>query len=147
MLTVVCGYLRFAALASGGGGEDGGSHFPFWELFNFAILLGVLVYFGRGPLQELFADRRATIAADIESASALLEAAEARSSEWEQKFAALDREAAGLRDDARARAENERERILAEAHESAERIQRDAVASVEQELRPSLSRTRAARCR
>jgi len=120
------------ALAASGGGE---SHFPKWELFNFAILLGVIAYFGRGPLRELFATRRATIAADIEAASELLEAAEARNAEWEQKLAALDREAAELRDAARERAENDRERILAEAHEAAERIQRDAVASVEQELR------------
>jgi F-type H+-transporting ATPase subunit b len=121
------------ALAAGGG--EGGSHFPLWELVNFGILVAALAYFGRGPLRDLFANRRATIAADIEAASELLEAAEARNAEWEQKLAALDREASELREAARERAENDRERILAEAHEAAERIQRDAVASVEQELR------------
>ena len=124
--------LATPAFAAAGGG---GGALPVWELVNFGILVGALTYFGRGPLRELFAGRRATIAADIESASALLEAAEARSAEWEAKFAALDREAEALREQARTRAENERERILAEAQESAERIQRDAVASVEQELR------------
>ena len=122
-------------LAAAGGGEDGGSHFPFWELFNFAILLAVLAYFGRTPLRDLFSNRRATIAADIEAASALFEQAEARNAKWEQKLAELDREAEELRHDARRRAEHEQERILAEAHEAADRIQRDAVSSVEQELR------------
>jgi F-type H+-transporting ATPase subunit b len=122
------------ALAAGGGGE-GHSGLPIYEIVNFALLLGVLVYFGRAPMREMFLTRRETIARDIDAASALLDQAEARNAEWQRKLADLDRELEDLRATARRRAQEERERILAEASEAAERIQRDAVASVEQELR------------
>ena len=103
----------------------------------------MLGYFGRAPLREMFATRRATIAGEIEAASALLAQAEARNSEWQRKLADLDHELDEIRDAARQRAEAERELILAEANEAAERIQRDAVASVEHELRRAQSELRA----
>lgn len=123
------------ALAASGGDGESGSHLPIWEIVNFAILVGVLVYFGRGPLREMFATRRASIASDIETAASLLERAESRNAEWQRRFADLEREIEDIRGSARQRAEDERARILAEASQAAERIQRDAVASVEQELR------------
>jgi F-type H+-transporting ATPase subunit b len=128
--------MTLAALpAFGASGGDEHAAFPIWEVVNFVILVGVLVYFGRGPLQQMFSTRRSTIASEIETASSLLERAEARNSEWQRKLADLDRELDDIRATARHRAEEEREHILAEASEAAERIQRDAVASVEQELR------------
>lgn len=123
------------AFAAGGDGGEEHAGFPIWEAVNFAILVAVLVYFGRGPLRELFSTRRATIASEIEAASGLLAQAESRNAQWERKLADLDRELDEIRTTARRRAEEERERILAEASEAAERIQRDAVASVEHELR------------
>jgi len=129
--------LVVALPALGAGGEHGESESRvlLWQVVNFVILVSVLVYFGRGQLREMFASRRSTIAADIETAASLLERAEAHNSEWQRRLADLDRDIDEIRDTARRRAEDERERILAEANEAAERIQRDAVASVEQELR------------
>ena len=117
--------------------HGGGGMLPVWawELLNFAILVGVLVYFGRGPLRDLFLSRHAQISGDIESASELLAQAEQRNAEWQRRLADLDRELDEIRASARRRAEEEREHILADAADAAERIQRDAVASVEQELR------------
>jgi len=126
--------------AASGGEETAG--FPVWELANFAILVGGLALVGRGPLKEMFATRRATIANEIETAAELLAQAEARNAEWQQKLNDLDRELDEIRDTARRRAEDERERILAEANEAAQRIQRDAVASVEYELRRAQSELR-----
>jgi len=118
------------ALAAGDGGG-----LPIWDVINFAILVGALIYFGRGPMQEMFSTRRTAIASEMEAASALLDQAEARNAEWQRKLADLDRDLEDIRVTARRRAEEERERILAEASEAADRIQRDAVASVDQELR------------
>ena len=146
LLTALALLLLFSlpALASGGGEEHSAGGIPIyvWELINFAILVGVLVYFGRRPIQQMFSTRRATIARDIETASELLEQAEARNSEWQRRFADLERDLEDIRATARQRAEEERTRILAEASEAAERIQRDAVASVEQELRNAQSQLR-----
>lgn len=132
--SAVLAALALPALASGGEAH-GDAGFPIWEVVNFAILVGVLVYFGRGPLRGLFAARHAQITGDIKSASELLSQAEHRNSEWQRRLADLDRELDEIRANSRRRAEEERERILAEAADAAERIRRDAVASVEQELR------------
>jgi len=132
------------ALASGGGEEHAAGGVPtyVWELINFGLLVGVLVYVGRKPMQQMFSSRRATIARDIETASERLDQVGARNSEWQRRFADLERDLEDIRATARQRAEEERTRILAEASEAAERIQRDAVASVEQELRSAQSQLR-----
>lgn len=132
------------ALASGGEGEHGHGEaaLPTSEIVNFAILVVALVYFGRGPLREMFGARHARITGDIKSASELLSQAEHRNAEWQRRLADLDRELDDIRASARRRAEEERERILAEAADAAERIRRDAVASVEQELRRAQSALR-----
>jgi F-type H+-transporting ATPase subunit b len=130
--------VALPALAAAGAdpGEDAGhGRFLFYEILNFALLIGVLVYFARKPALEFFAGRHAQIKGDIESAAQLLEEAERRNSELQRRVAELDSDLDDIRATARQRAEEERERILAEAHEAAERIQRDAVASVDQELR------------
>ena len=105
------------ALASGGEGEHGHGEaaLPTSEIVNFAILVVALVYFGRGPLREMFGARHARITGDIKSASELLSQAEHRNAEWQRRLADLDRELDDIRASARRRAEEERERILAEA--------------------------------
>jgi F-type H+-transporting ATPase subunit b len=130
--------LLIANAASAAGGADhaeGGVPVFVWEIVNFAILVGVLVYFGRKPMQEMFASRREEITGNIDRASALLQQAELRNSEWQRRLANLDAELDSIRITARERAEEEGERILAEAADGAERIRRDAVAAVEYELR------------
>ncbi|MEE3331242.1 MAG: ATP synthase F0 subunit B [Myxococcota bacterium] len=123
------------AFAAGGGDDHGPAEFPIWEIVNFVLLAAVLVYVGRKPMQEMFASRREEIAGDIDRASALLEEAESRNAEWQKRLADLDAELESIRVTARQRAEEEGERILAEAADGAERIRRDAVAAVEHELR------------
>jgi len=129
--------LTSPALASGGAEHAEGGLLPTWgwELFNFILLVAVLVYFARKPVQEFFQARRSTIASDIDEASRLLAEAERRNTEWQRRLTDLDRELDEIRATARRRAEEERERILAEAQDAAERIRRDAVAAVDQELR------------
>lgn len=114
-----------------------------WQILNMAILLAVLVYAGRGPIRNFFADRGTRIRTDLDEAAELLSQAEARYSQWQHKLIELDDELTRLRADARQRAEQDREAILAEAQAAAERIHRDAVATVEQELRRAQAMLRA----
>ncbi len=141
-LPLVIGTARLAIAAGGGdhgeeadGAHGGGIGDFLYLAFNFALIIGVVVYFARKPVQEFFRTRRATIVGEIDAAAALLSEAERRNSEWQRKLADLDAELDGIRASERERASHERERILAEAHEAAERIQRDAAAAVDQELR------------
>ena len=68
-------------------------------------------------------------------AGELLRKAEAGYASWNRKLVELESELEEIKVVARRRAEEEREELLAEARAAAERIKRDAVAAVDQELR------------
>jgi F-type H+-transporting ATPase subunit b len=124
--------------------SEGGGLLEFaFQTGNLLLLLGVLVYFARRPLQKFFADRRSQIQGDLDEAAGLLEAAESRYAEWQRKLIDLEQEIETIRTEGRRRAEEEGEAVLAEAHAAAERIHRDAAASAAQELRRAQAELRA----
>ena len=102
---------------------------------NLILVLTVIVVLARKPIAAFFAERRTGIKSDIDGAADLLQQAETRYAEWQRKLIDLEGEMSEIRDTARRRAEDERDQILAEARDGAERIKRDAVAAVDQELR------------
>ena len=106
-----------------------------WTTVNFVILVVALIYFARKPVLEYFAARRETIRGDLDQAAALKKEAEERYAKWQRRLVDLEQELDGIRATARERAEAERDQILADARASAERIQRDAGAAIDQELR------------
>jgi F-type H+-transporting ATPase subunit b len=113
----------------------GGAREVAWQVINLAILLGVLVYFARKPIQVFFADRRRRIESDLEESARLLEMAETRYAEWQRKLVALEQETEKIRSDGLHHAEEGAARILSDAQAAAERIHSDAEAAIEQELR------------
>ena len=130
------------ALASDEGKAAGGLWDLLYPTVNFAILLAVLIYFGRKPIATFFADRRAQIQDELKRAAELRAEAEARYAKWQRRLVDLDTELEGIRSAVRERAEAERERLLADAAASAERIRADAQAAVEQELRRARAQLR-----
>jgi len=125
-----------AAQASGGAEDEGSQLSEFiWQALNLALLLGVLVYFGRKPIQNFFFERRMGIQEGLDSSARLLDEAETRLTEWQTRLAELDGEIEEIRNTTHRLAEAERERILADARASAERVRRDSAAAVEQEVR------------
>ncbi len=106
-----------------------------WPSVNLLLLIGVLVYFSRKPIQNFFATRRRAIQGELNGAADELSEAEASYNKWQQRLIGLENELDEIRATSRERAESERERILAEAHVSADRIRRDATDAVDQELR------------
>lgn len=133
-LTALFALAPSAALASTGAEEAGFWGF-FWHVLNLALLVGVIVWFGRAPVRQYFADRRYRVRENLESSARLLAEAEARLTEWQGKLAHLDTEIEEARATSRRLAEAERERILADARVRAERIRRDTTAAVDQEVR------------
>ena len=123
--------LPLRALAAGGAG---GENDLMWQAINLAIILTILVYFARKPVSEFFATRRAQIGQDLEDAASLLSEAEARNAEIQRRLVDLESQLEEIRETSHLRAEEESERILAEANKNAARIQADAAAAVEQEL-------------
>jgi F-type H+-transporting ATPase subunit b len=129
--------LVAGAAQAAGGAEDEGSQLSefIWQALNLALLLGVLVYFGRKPIQNFFFERRMGIQEGLDSSARLLDEAETRLTEWQTRLAELDGEIEEIRSTTHRLAEAERERILADARASAERVRRDSAAAVEQEVR------------
>jgi len=106
----------------------------FWQVANTLLLLAVLIYFARKPVLTYLAGRRDTIAKNLDGAAQLLAEASLRLAEWNQKAASLDQEVASIRDATRRAAEAERDRILADARVTADRIRQSASAVAEREL-------------
>ena len=134
-------FVALPALAEGG--EHGGSEEGLlWPLVNFALLVGVLVYLTRKPVQAYFADRRKAISDDLEKSAELQRQAEERHAKWQRRLVEIERELEEIRRLGRERADAEREQILADARESATRIERTARAAVDQELRRAREKLR-----
>ena len=136
VVVVIAGILAVAspALAAGGGSGPSASELM-WQAVNLALLLGVLFAVARKPITAYFAERREQIQNDIKSADKLLAESKKQFSEWQGKLVELEAEVQTIRDETRERAHDERDQIVAAAHDSAERIRADAVAAVDQELR------------
>jgi F-type H+-transporting ATPase subunit b len=106
-----------------------------WPALNLAILLAILVYFARKPLQAFFDKRRSDIAGELQSSADELATAESTYAKWQRRMIDLEGELDEIRATSRQRAEAERERIIDDARATAERIQRDATSAIELELR------------
>jgi F-type H+-transporting ATPase subunit b len=104
------------------------------EVGNLLLLLGVLVYLGRKPVQNFLSERRQRIQDNLASSERLLKEAEGRLAEWTQRAERLGDEVEELRRAGRERAEQERSKILEDARLTAERIKRDAASGVAREV-------------
>ena len=136
----VLGVLLIATAAqAAGGGDDhdssGATMEAVWQGLNLLIIVGVIVYFGRGPIGEYFATRRSGIKSDLASANELLTQAEQRNAELQRRLVDLSSEVEEIRENASRRAEEEAERIISDARATAGRIRADAQTAVDQELR------------
>ncbi|VXD15665.1 ATP synthase subunit b [Planktothrix serta PCC 8927] len=96
------------------------------NLINLAILIGVLVYFGRGFLGKILNERRSTIEEAILEAEQRQKQAEASLAEQQQKLTAAQTEAQRILAEAEERAKAVRELILAKAVEDVERMKATA---------------------
>lgn len=133
---VAAGLVLFALPAfAASGGEGPSASELMWQAVNLILLLSVLVAVGRKPMAAYFAERRAQIQDDIKNADQLLADSKKQFSEWQGKIIELEREMKTIREETRQRAQDEREQIVAAAHDSAERIKADAVVAIDQELR------------
>jgi len=114
-----------------------------WQGANLALLIGVIVYVGRGPIRDFFAGRRREIGENLDRAASLLGEAEAKVRDFERRMTRLDSEVDDIRRSTRERAEAESRRILADAEAAAARIRGDAATAVDQEVRRARASLRA----
>ena len=93
-----------------------------WPVANFIIFVGVIYYFGNGPLKEYLATRSATIRKDLVEAAELKAAANAQLATIEQKLQALPDELSALRTRGANDIVAEEKRIAAAAEADRERL-------------------------
>ncbi|MFA5908959.1 MAG: hypothetical protein WC815_09310 [Vicinamibacterales bacterium] len=93
-----------------------------WPIANFIIFVGVIYYFGNGPLKDYLATRSAAIRKDLVEAAALKAAATAQLATIEQKLQALPGELNALRTRGAEEIVAEEKRIAAAAEADRERL-------------------------
>ncbi len=111
-------------------GEGGfGLNFNILEtnLINLAIVIGLLIYFGRGFLGKMLVERRTTIAAAIQDAEKRRKDAVSALAMQQQKLAQAQAEAERIKATAEKNAEVARDAVLSQAAQDIQRL-RDAAA-------------------
>ena len=115
-------------------GGDGGFSTVIWHAINLAILIGLVVYFAKKPVQRAMKARAAAITKAIDEAQALHAEAKAMLDEYEAKIAALDTEAAAILAQYRAQGEGEKAKLIAEGEAEAARLKSEAERTVANEV-------------
>jgi len=108
------------------------------KIVNFAILIGTLIYFGRKPLADYLANRRAQVRSELVAAEAMKTSAAAQIAEMDAKLQALPAELDALK----ARGQQE---IAAEEKRIRELAETERARLLEQASREIEQRTRVAR--
>jgi F-type H+-transporting ATPase subunit b len=105
------------------------------NIINAAILFGIIVVAGKKPVVDGLKKRKERIVLGMEEAGKMKADAERQLAQYEERLKHLDSEIDRIRKDMRESAEAERQRILVEAKERRDRMERDAKLLVEQELK------------
>ncbi|HLV65763.1 MAG TPA: ATP synthase F0 subunit B [Polyangiaceae bacterium] len=104
-------------------------------LVNTAIVYFILFRIFRRPVSEGLKRRKETLLRGMDEAAKMRREAEEQLASYEQKLARIDEEVERVKQEMHAAGEAERARVLAEARERRERMERDARVLVEQELK------------
>ncbi len=126
-LMVIAIALPVMASTEGGHAASGALMTDFiWRCFNFAVTIGILVYFVRKPIKNALSGRREGIAKSLEEAEKAQLEAEAKFAEYDEKLNKAEAEIDLIAAELKREGEMEREKIIAQAKESAEKIRREA---------------------
>ena len=103
-------------------------------LFNFAVVAFLVGKYGGPAIRKMVTDRHDEVAKQLEESTRLREEAKAKLDEYSRKVASLDAEIAKLVDGIRGEAEHDKQRILADATQRAERMTKEAEQTIAAEL-------------
>jgi F-type H+-transporting ATPase subunit b len=104
-------------------------------LVNFAILAYIYYRAGKKPITDGLASRADEIAKELIEAKKIKDDAVARAKEYEERLASLEDELDKIKGEIVKTGEADRERIVREAEEKAERMRRDAQFMLDQEMK------------
>jgi F-type H+-transporting ATPase subunit b len=134
LLTILF-FVSEAFAIGGGGGEH---HFTWkdwlWPIINFAILVFVLVKFGRKPIKEFFRNRTEMIEKSLKEAQEAKELAQKTLNEVRERLDNTDNEIEQILGSARKSGEKEKKAIIAEGERIKAKILDQAKANIDFEL-------------
>lgn len=108
----------------------------FWAaIINFSLLVYLLRRFGKQPLSEFLVNRRREMEQAMAEAAAAKQKAEAKYKEYTDRLQTLDQELEKLRSDIERAAQEDKQRIVAEAEETARRLRRETESLIDQHAR------------
>lgn len=141
LVAITAGLLLISAsvaMASGGEGHhvDSGVLLKdfLYRCLNFALMAGLLGYFVSKPIRKGLAGRREGIEKSLQEARAAKEEAEAKFAEYDRKLSKASAEIEEIYAGIKREGELEREKILANAREMAEKIKQEAEKSAGHEV-------------
>ena len=105
-----------------------------YRLFNFAIVVAILVYFLAKPIKRALSGRREEIEKTLAEAKRIKEEAEAKFAEYDLKLARATEEIAEISDSIRREGEREKINIIESANQMAIKIEQDAENAAELEV-------------
>ena len=130
------------AEAAGEGGFGLNTNILQTNLINLAIIISVLVIFGRKVLGSTLKERRIRIETAIKSAEQRLKEAQGALADQQQKLAQAQAEAEKIKQAAAENANKAREAILAQAGTDIERMKETAVADLNSEREKAIAQLR-----
>ncbi len=105
-----------------------------WHCLNFTLLVIILVKFLKKPIADALNGRTESIRAAFDELAAQKAEAERRYAEYERKLSGMDAEADRILKSFMEQGQAEKEKIIAQAKETAERIKAQAEFYIQQEL-------------
>jgi F-type H+-transporting ATPase subunit b len=134
--------LGIAATAVASSGGEGGQHAEsgvllsdfLYRCLNFAVTFGLLGYFVTKPIRKGLAGRREGIEKALAEAKVSQQNAEAKFAEYDEKLIKASAEIDEIYEAIKREGNLEREKILANAHEMAKKIEHEAKQSAAQEI-------------
>jgi F-type H+-transporting ATPase subunit b len=106
-----------------------------FKIFNFAVLVAVLVKFAGKPLKNYLLSRSTRVSEKLDEADRLFKEAEALKTEYQAKLSKLDGEIDAFKKSILEDTEKEKKKIIDEATEFAKRIKEQANITYQQEIR------------
>lgn len=111
-----------------------------FKIFNFAVLVAILVKFASKPLINFLRSRSTGVQSKLDEADKLFKEAEVLKNEYQERLSKLDGEIEAFKKTVQEDTEKEKNKILAEATEFANRIKEQANITYQQELREMKSK-------
>lgn len=133
---LTCIFFVSSACASGGGNEDTNARLInfAWKSLDFVVLVGLIYWLVGKKAKDFFAGRRETIGKVLADAASEREEAQRKFREYETKLNKATAEIDELTRMIREQGQAEKQKIIKEATEMAEKIREDARMRMEQEF-------------